>query len=87
MRESDTEKLTSKVIREHYVNFYASYELKERLKVLARKYDRTMADMARAVLKIGIPMMEAITVAEEAIMKEYLEQFQKLRKVRTLKDI
>ena len=44
---------------EHCLNVFISFELKSRLNELAQKYDRTTADIVRAVLKIGIPMMEA----------------------------
>ncbi len=72
---------------DHCVNVYASYELKDRLKKLAARYDRTTADMIRAILRIGIPMMEALSEAEETMVKEYVELFRRLRKVRSLKDV
>ncbi len=71
---------------EHCLNVFVSYELKSRLTELAQKYDRTTADIVRAVLKIGIPMMEGINRAEEIMIKEYIELFRKLRQVRSLKD-
>ena len=71
---------------EHCLNIFVSYELKSRLTELAQKYDRTTADIVRAVLKIGIPMMEGISQAEEIMIKEYIELFRKLRQVRRLKD-
>ncbi|MFH1701087.1 MAG: hypothetical protein ABIE07_10925 [Candidatus Zixiibacteriota bacterium] len=71
---------------EHCLNVFVSYELKSRLSNLAEKYDRTAADMVRAVLKIGIPMMEGISEAEEIMMKEYIDLFRKLRQVRQLKN-
>jgi len=71
---------------EHCLNIFVSHELKSRLTELAQKYDRTTADIIRAVLKIGIPMMEGISRAEEIMMKEYIELFRKLRQVRRLKD-
>lgn len=70
----------------HCLNIFVSYELKSRLTELAQKYDRTTADIVRAVLKIGIPMMEGINRAEEIMIKEYIELFRKLRQVRRLKD-
>ncbi len=71
----------------HSVSIFVSYELKERLRLLADKYDRTVADMVRSVLKIGIPMMEGLSEAEETMVKEYVEIFRRLRKVKSLKDI
>lgn len=72
---------------EHCVNVFVSYELKDRLKSLARRYDRTTSDMVRAVLRIGIPMMEGLSKAEEVMVKEYIQLFRKLRQVKSLKDI
>jgi predicted DNA-binding protein len=77
----------SKVRGEHGLTLSISYELKDKLKRLAERYDRTIADMVRAVLRIGIPMMEGLSEAEETMVREYIELFRKLRKVKSLKDI
>jgi len=61
--------------------------LKEKLKSLANRYDRTTADMVRALLKIGIPIMEGISEAEEKMLKEYIQLFRKFRKIKNLKEI
>lgn len=71
---------------EHCLNIFVSYELKNSLIQLAKKYDRTTADIVRAVLKIGIPMMEGISEAEEIIINEYMQLFRKLRQVKHLKE-
>jgi len=71
----------------HCLNIFVSFELKERLKVLAKKYDRTTSDMVRSVLKVGIPMMEGLSEAEETMVKEYVQLFRKLRQVKSLKEI
>ena len=76
-----------KVRGEHCLSVFVSYELKTKLKDLAGKYDRTTADIVRAVLRIGIPMMEGISQAEEVMVKEYVALFRKLRQVKALKDI
>lgn len=81
------EKNTPKTRGEHCLNIFVSYELKERLKNLAERYDRTTSDMVRAVLRIGIPMMEGLSEAEEVMVREYVELFRKLRQVRSLKEI
>ena len=73
--------------RSHCLSIFVSYELKQQLKQLADKYDRTMADMVRAVLRIGIPMMEGISQSEEIMVREYVELFRKLRQVKALKEI
>jgi predicted DNA-binding protein len=72
---------------EHCLNIFVSYELKKQLKDLAEKYDRTTADIVRAVLKIGIPMMEGLSRAEEIMVREYVELFRKLRQVKALKEL
>jgi predicted DNA-binding protein len=80
-------KKSPKVRGEHCLNIFVSYELKGRLKALAEKYDRTTSDIVRAVLRIGIPMMEGLSQAEEIMVREYIQLFRKLRQVKSLKDI
>ena len=48
---------------------------------------RTTADIVRAVLRIGIPMMEGLSLAEEVMVREYVQLFRKLRQVKALKEI
>ena len=72
---------------EHCINVFVSYELKSRLRELAERYDRTIADMVRALLRIGIPVMEGISESEQMMMREYIELFRKARKVKALKEI
>lgn len=71
---------------DHCLNVFVSYELKTRLAGLADKYDRTTSDMVRAVLKVGIPVMEGVAQAEEILVKEYIELFRKMRQMRRLKE-
>jgi predicted DNA-binding protein len=78
---------TRKLRGEHCLNIFISYELKRRLKELAERYDRTVSDMVRSVLRIGIPMMEGLSQAEEIMVKEYIQLFRKLRQVKSLKEI
>jgi len=72
---------------DHCLNVFVSHELKSRLKELADRYDRTTADIVRAVLRIGIPMMEGLSEAEEVMVREYIQLFRKLRQVRSLKEV
>jgi predicted DNA-binding protein len=72
---------------EHCLNVYVSYEIKQQLRELAGRYDRTISDMVRAVLKVGIPMMQGLSEAEEVLVREYIDLFRRLRQVRSLKDI
>lgn len=83
----ETKSMPTKTRGEHCLNVFVSYELKSRIKDLAAKYDRTTSDMVRAVLRIGIPMMEGLSEAEEVMVKEYIQLFRKLRRVRSLKDV
>lgn len=82
----DTGAHNRRIRGEHSLNVFVSYELKERVKELAEKYDRTVSDMVRAILRIGIPMMEGLSRAEEIMVREYIQLFRKLRQVRILKD-
>jgi len=79
--------VTRKLRGEHCLNIFVSYELKNKLRQLAQKYDRTTADIVRAVLRIGIHMMEGLSAAEEVMVKEYVQLFRKLRQVKALKEI
>ncbi len=49
---------------------------------MARKYDRTTADIVRNILRLGLPMMESINEAEELVVKEYMDLFRRLRQAR-----
>ena len=87
MAEERTKENHGKVRGQHCLSVFISFELKQQLKALADKYDRTTADMVRSVLRIGIPMMEGLSQAEEILVKEYIALFRKLRQVRSLKDV
>jgi len=84
---ANQDQLQRKTRGEHCLNIFVSYELKSKLQELSRRYDRTMADMVRAILRIGIPMMEGLSTAEEIMVREYVQLFRKLRQVKTLKEI
>jgi len=75
----------TKLRGEHCLNVFVSYQLKERILRLAEKYDRTMADMVRTLIKLGIPVMEGLTEAEEKILKDSVTLARKMRKVRQMK--
>ena len=75
----------TKLRGEHCLNVFVSYQLKERIMRLAEKYDRTMADMVRTLIKLGIPVMEGLTEAEERILKDSVTLAKKMRKVRQMK--
>jgi predicted DNA-binding protein len=79
-----SEKIT-KLRGEHCLNVFVSYQLKGRIMKLAEKYDRTMADMLRTLIKLGIPVMEGLTEAEEKILKDSVNLVRKMKKVRQMK--
>ena len=75
----------TKLRGEHCLNIFVSYQLKERILQLAEKYDRTMADMVRTLIRVGIPVMEGLTEAEERILKDSVSLARRLRKVKQMK--
>jgi hypothetical protein len=70
---------------DHCLNVFVSYELKSQLVELAEKYDRSLADMMRAVLRVGILVMEGVGEAEEVLVKEYVDVFRRLRRAKKRK--
>lgn len=72
---------------DHCLTIYITHDVKSRLKRLGDRYDRPMSDIVRGVLRVGIPMMEALTQAEEVMVHEYIKLFRKLRKVKSLKEV
>jgi predicted DNA-binding protein len=74
-----------KLKREHCINIFISYELKDKISQLAKRYDRTMADVVRTLIKIGIPILESLTEAEERMLLDYIQVLRRWRKVRELK--
>jgi len=78
---------TRKTRGEHCLNIFISYELKEQLKRLPINTIGLISDIVRAVIRIGIPMMDGLSQAEEVMVKEYISLFRKLRQVKSLKEI
>jgi predicted DNA-binding protein len=75
----------AKLKGEHCINIFISYELKDKISRLAKRYDRTMADVVRNLIKIGIPILESLTEAEERMLLDYIQVLRRWRKVRELK--
>lgn len=75
----------TKLRGEHCLNVFVSYQLKQRIMKLAEKYDRTMADMVRTLIKVGIPLMEGLTEAEERVLRDSIDWARKARKVKQMK--
>jgi len=78
-------KTVKKIRGEHCINIFVSYQLKERIHKLAQKYDRTMADIVRTLIRVGIPVMEGITEAEERLLNDYIRVIRRLRKIKEIK--
>lgn len=81
------EESSVKLRGEHCINIFISYELKEKISQLAKRYDRTMADVVRTLIKMGIPLLESLTEAEEKMLLDYIQVLRRWRKVRELKSI
>lgn len=78
---------TSKKRVHHSLSVFVPFETKQQIRELAKKYDRSTADITRAIIKIGIPMMQGLSEAEEIMVTEYIKLFRRLRQVRSLKEI
>ena len=76
-----------KVRGDHCLNVFVSYELKKRIIELAGKYDRTMADMVRSLIKVGLPVMEGISEAEQEMISEYVKLARRMRQMHALKEM
>ena len=79
-----TEAIT-KLRGEHRLDVFVSYQLKQRIVKLAEKYDRTLSDMVRTLIKVGIPVMEGLTEAEERMLRDSIDWARKARKVKQMK--
>jgi predicted DNA-binding protein len=75
----------TKLRGEHCLHIFVSYQLKQRIMKLANRYDRTMTDMVRTLIKVGIPVMEGLTEAEERMLRDSISWARKARKVRQMK--
>ncbi|MGB2698306.1 MAG: hypothetical protein WBD28_10675 [Candidatus Zixiibacteriota bacterium] len=78
-------KTIKKVRGEHCINIFVSYQLKERIQKLAARYDRTMADIVRTLIKVGIPVMEGISEAQEILLNDYIKVIRRLRRIKEMK--
>ena len=81
---------TSKIAREkargeHCLNVYVSYELKCRLTALVEKYDLSLADVIRQVIKAGIPVFESLTASQEELLSGFVQLLRKSRSMGELK--
>ncbi len=75
----------TKLRGKHCLHIFVSYQFKQKIMKLAEKYDRTMVDMVRTLIKIGIPVMEGLTEAEERMLRDSISLARKFRKVRQMK--
>ena len=74
----------TKLRGEHCINVFVSYELKERVAHLAKRYDRTMADIVRTLIRLGIPVMEGLSKAEERMLKDYIYLIRRMKKIKKM---
>ena len=63
---------------DHYLKAFISFELKERLRVLAERYDQSQSDIIRTLIKLGLPILEGIMQAEEELLDEHRLVIRKL---------
>jgi hypothetical protein len=64
---------------------YVSYELKGHLTTLAEKYDLSLADIVRQVIKAGIPVFESLTASQEELISGFVQLLRKSRSMGELK--
>ncbi len=70
---------------EHCLNVYVAYELKGRLFALAEKYDLSLADIVRQVIKAGIPVFESLAASQEELISGFVQLLRKSRGMGELK--
>lgn len=70
---------------EHSLNVHVSYELKCRLAALSEKYGLALADVARQVLKAGLPVFEALSASQEELLSGMVQLLRKNRMMGELK--
>ena len=57
---------------DHALNLFISYDLKRSVEELATTYDRTVADVVRTLLRIGLPILKGLWEAEASIISDEL---------------
>ncbi len=72
---------------EHTLVVRITYDAKKRLDQLAIGLDRTNSDIVRMVLRLGIPLLESLSEAEQQVVRDYTDIFRKLRQMRSLRDV
>lgn len=72
---------------EHTLVVRITYDTKNRLDQLAIGLDRNNSDIVRMVLRLGIPLLESLSQAEQQVVRDYADIFRKLRQMRSLRDV
>lgn len=86
--ESDVVSKTRRKLRgEHCLNVFVSTEIKERLQRLAERHDRPMSDIARSIIRVGLPIVEGLSEAELVVMRDSMSLLRRLREVKQVKDL
>ncbi|MCK4858013.1 MAG: hypothetical protein KAT58_08600 [candidate division Zixibacteria bacterium] len=67
---------------DHALNLFISYEQKKVLQEMADRCDRTISDVVRTLLKIGLPILQALSEAEEVLYRQQADLFCQLRQGR-----
>jgi hypothetical protein len=87
MRRRTQREINADPTFEHHLHVCVPPALREELRALARKYDRTTADIVRTLMRIGVPLMRGFSEAEQVMIEEYSELFQRLKQVKSLKNL
>src|SRR5262245_4629655 len=74
-----------KVRGEHSLNVHLSYELKSRLTALAEKYELSLSDVVRQVIKCGFPVFESLSASQEELLSGFVQLLRKSRSMGELK--
>jgi hypothetical protein len=69
----------------HYLNVQVSYETKCRVAALAEKFGLAATDIVRQVLKVGLPVFETLSAAQEELLSGYIQLLRKSRGMNELK--
>src|SRR5262245_45758791 len=64
---------------EHNLNVFVSYELKNRLTNLAEKYELSLSNVVRQVIKAGLPVFESLSTSQEELLSNCVQLLRQSR--------
>jgi len=70
----------------HNINLFVSGDLKNRIKKVADRHHRTVSDLTRQVIVIGLRLFEAFSDAEAEAFEELLRVTKSRQRLRLLRD-